>query len=178
MPPPNGPEPRRTAAALVLLYPDDSGETLVLLTERSAGEFRHSGEISFPGGVVDPSDASPIEAALREAREEVGLDLGRAGVEVVGVLDAVYIRVSGFVLVPVLAVAHRRPALHADPREVAAILEVPVRLFVPPAPIQPGSRERAGRSLRFGGYPLPHLVWGATGRVLGQLGAILSTRAA
>lgn len=165
----------RDSAVLVLLYPDDAGEALVLLTERTRGDFRHSGEVSFPGGVLDDTDASLEAAALREAAEEVELDVEAAGVEVVGRLEVVEIRVSGFRLTPVLALARRAPRdLVPDPREVAAILEVPVRWFLPGAPIELVEAERGGYRLRYGAYPWgEYRIWGATARILGQLGAIL-----
>ena len=69
----------REAAVLVLLYPGADGEAWTVLTERPAGDLRHAGEVSFPGGAVEPEDASMAEAAIREAREEVGLDPAQCG---------------------------------------------------------------------------------------------------
>ncbi|MBA2253789.1 MAG: CoA pyrophosphatase [Chloroflexi bacterium] len=166
----------RDGAALVLLYPNDTGETHVLLTERTTGDFRHSGEVSFPGGAVDADDATFEGAALREAREEVALDAVAAGVEVIGRLSVVEIRVSGFRLHPVLALAGLAPRnLVPDPREVAAILEVPVRHFLPGTPIELVDAERGGVHLRYGAFSWgDYRIWGATAKVLGQLGALLS----
>ena len=65
---------------LILLYPDEAGEAHLILTERASGGHRHAGQISLPGGAIDETDASPTAAALREAREEVGLDPEQAGV--------------------------------------------------------------------------------------------------
>lgn len=164
----------RRAAVLVLVYPGPDGDAYVLLTERPAGDLRHAGEISFPGGAVEEGDGSLAAAALREAREEVGLDPEQAGVRVVGLLDAVDVRVSGFELVPVVCLAERRPELVADPREVAAIVEAPLEAFVAGSPIEIVDEVRAGWRLRYGAYHVAgHRVWGATARVLGQLGAIL-----
>ena len=76
--------------------------------------------------------------------------------------------------VPVVAVAAREPTLVASPREVAEILRVPVRHFLPEAPIEVVEAERDGWQLRYGAFPIGrHRVWGATGRILGQLGAVL-----
>ena len=91
-----------------------------------------------------------------------------------GVLETVDVRVSGFMMVPVLAVAERQPELVADAREVADILTVPVRHFLPDAPVEIVDEDRGGWILRYGAYPVAgHRVWGATGRALAQLGAVL-----
>src|SRR6266545_2791511 len=64
----------RPSAVLVLVFPDDAGEARVLLTARPEQDIRHAGQVSFPGGATDPGDADPVATALREAREEVGID--------------------------------------------------------------------------------------------------------
>jgi 8-oxo-dGTP pyrophosphatase MutT (NUDIX family) len=167
-------EPPRDAAVLVLIYPGADREAHLVLIERPAGDHRHAGQVSFPGGAVDPGDDFPVGTALREAAEEVGLDAQAAGVEVIGRLGTVDVRVSGFLLVPIVAVAAHEPALTPDPREVAAILRVPVRHFLPQAPIEIVEAERDGWRLRYGAFPVgEHRIWGATARVLGQLGAVL-----
>jgi len=166
--------PSRDAAALVLLYPDSVGEARIVLMLRPAGDHVHAGQVALPGGAREPGDSFPAGTALREASEEVGLDAATAGVTTLGVLDTVDVRVSGYMLVPVLAVADREPALTADAREVAAILTVPVRHFLPDAPVETVDEDRGGWHLRYGAYPVAgHRVWGATARVLGQLGAVL-----
>lgn len=173
---PEWPPVAREAAALVLLYPDEAGEAHVLLIERTRGEYRHSGEVSFPGGAVDEGDTSLEAAALREAHEEVGLDPATDGLWVVGRLESVEIRVSGFRLTPVLALAGTMPLrLTPNPREVASILAVPLRHFLPGAPIEIVEAERDGVRLRYGGFMWgDHHIWGATAKVLGQLGAVVS----
>ena len=164
----------REAAGLVLLFPDAAGEARVLLTERPS-QLRHGGQVSLPGGRREPGDDFPTGTALREATEEVGLDPVAAGVRVLGVLDIVDVRVSGFMLTPVVAVAARQPRLIPHPGEVAAILEPPVDIFLPGAPITAGQLERDGVVVRYGGYPWDgRHIWGATARVLAQLGAVLS----
>jgi 8-oxo-dGTP pyrophosphatase MutT (NUDIX family) len=168
--------PQRDAAVLVLVYPDAAGEATLVLTARPEGDLRHAGQISFPGGAADPGDAFPDGTALREAAEEIGLDPDAAGVRVVGRLEVVDVRVSGFLLVPVVALAEREPVLTPDPREVAAILRLPVRHFLPEAPIEIVDAERDGWRMRYGAYPVgEHRIWGATARVLGQLGAVLGS---
>jgi 8-oxo-dGTP pyrophosphatase MutT (NUDIX family) len=165
--------PRR-AAALVLLFPDDQGEAHLVLTERPAGDLRHAGQISLPGGAADPGDDFPVGTALREAREEIGFE--HEG-EVLATLDVVDVRVSGFLLTPVVAATSVAPPLMPDPREVASIVLAPIRAFLPGAPVEVVEAERDGYRLRYGGYRIGgHHVWGATARVLGQLGAILGAR--
>lgn len=164
----------RDAAALALLYPDDRGEAHVVLMVRPSDDHVHAGQVALPGGAREPADAFPEGTALREAAEEVGLDVAAAGVTTLGVLETVDVRVSGFWMVPVLAVAERTPELTADPREVARILTVPVRHFLPDAPMETVDEHQGGWTLRYGYYPVAgHRVWGATGRALAQLGAVL-----
>jgi 8-oxo-dGTP pyrophosphatase MutT (NUDIX family) len=174
---PAAPAGARPAAALVLVYPGPDGHAYLVLTERVDYGGDHSGEVSLPGGKVDPGDADAAATALREAREEVGLDVLSAGVEVVGSLDALWIPPSNFRVEPVVAIAARRPAFVPDRREVAAILEVPVTAFLPdvaPVIIDPDPH---GRPLRYGGYLVEgRIVWGATAAILGQLGAVLGAR--
>ncbi len=162
------------AAVLVLLVPGGDGEAYVILTERVIGGRYHSGEVSFPGGRTEAGDRDVVATALREAAEEVALDPAAAGVEVLGLLEPVWIPVSGFRLTPVLAAAASRPELRPAPEEVSRIVEAPITAFLPGAEIRIVEADIADRRLRYGAYPIEDLlVWGATARVLGQLGAIL-----
>jgi 8-oxo-dGTP pyrophosphatase MutT (NUDIX family) len=164
----------RAAAVLVLVIPGDDGEARVVLTERVDRGGHHSGEVSFPGGKAEPIDDDAAGTALREAAEEVGLDAASAGVRVIGQLEPFWIPVSDFRVTPILAVAGRRPVLAASPDEVARIVEAPVDAFVAGAPIEIVERTVRDWPLRYGGYRIDGLhVWGATARILGQLGAIL-----
>lgn len=172
--PPRG-RSARTAGVLVLLYPDDEGIARVILTERATRDGHHSGEVSFPGGAAEPEDDDIGSTALREAREEIDLDAEAAGLRVVGLLDRFWIPVSDFDVTPVLAVAARRPSLTAAPAEVARIVEPPVSRFLPGAPVEIVERTIRDWPLRYGAYDLDGLsVWGATARILSQLGAILA----
>jgi len=176
MPAPDWPaQGEREAAVLLLIHPDADGQARIVLTERTAGGHRHAGQISLPGGALEKSDASVAAGALREAREEIGLDAEAEQVRVLGELPAVEVRVSGFMVHPVVAAAPAVPSLVADPREVARILHAPLSAFLPDAPIQIVTEERDGFRLRYGAYPIGgHLVWGATAGILGRLGAFLS----
>jgi 8-oxo-dGTP pyrophosphatase MutT (NUDIX family) len=166
----------RPAAVLVLLYPDVQGEARVVLIERTTGDgHHHSGEVSFPGGKAEPEDTDAAATALREASEEVALDALAAGVRVVGRLDRMWIPVSDFEVTPVVALAERRPDLAPSPFEVARIVEPPVARFLPGAPVTIVERTIGDWPLRYGSYDLDGLsVWGATARILSQLGAVLA----
>ena len=168
--------PGRAAAVLVLVFPDDAGEARVVLIERPTHDGRHhSGEVSFPGGKAEPEDADAMATALREASEEVGLDVAAAGVRVVGLLDQLWIPVSDFAVTPVLALADRRPDLVPSFAEVVRIVEPPLALFTPDAPVAIVERTIRGWPLRYGHYEVDGLsIWGATARVLSQLGALVA----
>lgn len=164
----------REAAVLVLLVRNPDGEASVVLTERAVRGGHHSGEVSFPGGRAEPEDADLIATALREAAEEVGLDPAAAGVRVLGVLPPFWIPVSDFRVTPVVAVAERSPDLVPAEAEVARIVVAPVRAFLPDAEIEIVDALVRDWPLRYGGYRIDGLhVWGATARILGQLGALL-----
>lgn len=127
VPPPDG---GRQSAVLVLFGEAGSGPD-VLLIERSAAMRSHAGQPAFPGGALDDGDAGPVAAALREAREETGLD--PAGVEVLATLPALWLPPSGFVVYPVLAWWREPSAVRAaDPGEVAAVARVPIAELVDP----------------------------------------------
>jgi len=167
-------EATRAAAVLVLIVPGDAGDARVVLTGRVDRGGHHSGEVSFPGGATELTDADAAATALREAYEEVALDADAAGVRVIGLLEQFWIPVSDFRVTPVLAIAERRPLLTASPSEVARIVEAPLAAFLPGAEIEIVERTIRDWPLRYGAYPIDGLrVWGATARVLGQLGAIL-----
>lgn len=169
------------AAVLVLITPDreptDDADAEVVLIERVDRGGHHSGEMSLPGGRVEASDRSLAEAALREAAEEVGLDADAARVTIVGELETFWIPVSGYRVTPVLAVAARRPELTPSPDEVVSIVRAPLDVFLQDAPIELVETTVRGFPLRFGAYPVHgHRVWGATARILGQLGALVADR--
>jgi 8-oxo-dGTP pyrophosphatase MutT (NUDIX family) len=168
----------RPAAVLVLLYPDADGEARIVLTERVSYDGHHSGEVSFPGGKAEPGDADAAATALREATEEVDLDPDAADVSIVGTLEPVFIPVSDFRIDPIVAVAAREPVLRPNPTEVARILTPPVSAFLPDADVEIVERTIRDWPLRYGGYRIDGLhVWGATARILGQLGAVLGSEA-
>jgi NTP pyrophosphohydrolases including oxidative damage repair enzymes len=122
----------RPSAVLILFGPGDEGGEDVVLTERSHSMRSHAGQVSFPGGAIDPIDSGPVSAALREAQEEVGLD--PAGVQVVAQLPALYLPPSNFVVTPVLAWwAQPSPISVVDHLEVARVLRAPLSELTDPA---------------------------------------------
>ena len=171
------PEFGAPAAVLVPLLPRPEG-LHVLFTERSKELRAHAGQISFPGGRVDVEDPGTVEAALREAREEVGLD--REHVDILGTLDDCPTFVTGYVITPVVGLvdplaftsAGRYP-WNPSPAEIAALHELPLADFRDPANLRTEMREREGVPFELHWYTVRgQVVWGATARILHQLIAL------
>jgi 8-oxo-dGTP pyrophosphatase MutT (NUDIX family) len=157
--------PIRPAAVLVPVVARD--EPMVLLTQRSAHLKDHAGQISFPGGKIDPADASPMAAALREANEEIGLAADR--IEPIGYLD-LYLTTFGFRIVPVVARVAPGFALTLNPEEVDDAFEVPLAFLMAPENHHRKSREWNGLTRHF--YEMPfgqRYIWGATAGILRNL---------
>jgi len=156
----------RPGAGLVLLYPRD-GATHIVLTVRARHLPSHRGQVSFPGGAVEPGE-SVREAALREAREEVGVDPGI--VRVAGEATPLHIPASGYVLHPVVGFAASAPAFRAAPGEVERILEVPFREVADPERMKVEPRVLRGLPCDVPFFDLAgEKVWGATAMVLAEL---------
>ena len=181
---PYGPDSAIPSAVLVLIAPsvddDPAADAEVLLIRRVDRGGHHSGQMAFPGGRAEPEDGGSAETALREAYEEVGLDAAGAGVRIVRELEEFWIPVSGYRVTPVLAIAARRPSVVAAEAEVAEVVWAPVAAFLPGAAIEmietTVRTSKAEFPLRFGAFPIEgHRVWGATARILGQLGAMLDS---
>lgn len=179
---PSGPESAIPSAVLLLLAPsvdgDPQADAEILLIRRVDRGGHHSGQMALPGGRAEPDDDGPAETAIREATEEVGLDPVAAGVRVVRELEQFWIPVSGYRVTPVLAIAERRPSVVAAQDEVAEVIWAPIDAFMPGAEIEiietTVRTSKADFPLRFGAYSVGgHKVWGATARILGQLGAML-----
>jgi 8-oxo-dGTP pyrophosphatase MutT (NUDIX family) len=160
----------RSAAGLLLVFPV-AGRAHIVLTLRSDSLGRHGGQVSLPGGAVEPGETI-AQAALREAEEEVALPAADA--RLLGLLTPLDIPVSGFRLHPVVAAMERRPGLTPAEGEVAAILEVGVEELLQQKRLVTIERERDGRrvvvpALRAGRFE----VWGATAMVLAEFLVLL-----
>jgi 8-oxo-dGTP pyrophosphatase MutT (NUDIX family) len=157
--------PIRPAAVLIAVI--DRAEPSVLLTQRTTGLTSHAGQIAFPGGKLDPADASPLAAALREAKEEVGLD--RQFVHPIGYLD-VYMTTLGFRILPTLARVDPDFVLTLSPAEVHDAFEVPLWFLMQPGNYQ--RRRREWRGLMRTTYAIPfgdRDIWGVTAGILRNL---------
>ena len=164
--------PAREAATLLLVYPAADGELTVPLTVRHADLREHPGEVSLPGGAVDPADASREATALREAWEEVGVD--PAAVAIAGVLDDIWIPVSNFELRPFVGTATVRPALVPHTDEVAEIVEFPLRHLLTEGAVSEELIEGPGWQLRAAVYRHQgHRIWGATARTLAMFASVM-----
>ena len=158
--------PLTTAAVLAPLVAHGQGMT-VLLTRRTDHLVHHPGQISFPGGRVEPGDDGPETTALREAEEEIGLSPDK--VDVIGRLDE-YLTRTGFRVTPVVALLQPPLALSPDPLEVAEVFEVPLDFVLEPANYRRDYRVHEGRRRWFHAIPYDrHYIWGATAGMLVNL---------
>jgi len=167
---------RRALVPAAVLVPvvDRKDALTVLFTRRTDDLPEHAGQICFPGGRIEPDDASPEDAALRETEEEIGLD--RRHIEVLGRLDD-YMTGSGFSITPVVGVVAPPFTLTPQVREVAEAFEVPLAFLLDPANHQRHERIIAGRDRHF--YAMPYegyFIWGATAGMLINLYQRLNRR--
>jgi 8-oxo-dGTP pyrophosphatase MutT (NUDIX family) len=164
------PSDARLAAGLLLLYPGEHGASIPL-TVRSSTLRRHAGQISLPGGATDTGETL-VQAALREAYEEIGIDPAR--VRILGELTPVHVLVSGFTLHPIVGITHHRPTFAPAAREVEAVLEVSVADLQDASRIRHGTRTREGVAIEYPYFDLlGHQVWGATAMILGEFICLL-----
>jgi 8-oxo-dGTP pyrophosphatase MutT (NUDIX family) len=160
----------RDAAVLVALVERPEG-WMVILTQRTAHLAAHAGQISFPGGGVEPGDADAVATALRETEEEIGLPAPR--VEVMGGLD-LYVTRTGFRITPVVGLVRPPFILRPDPYEVAEVFEVPLGFLLDPASLGRESRRIQGVERSFPVFRWQQrVIWGATAGMLANLVAVL-----
>jgi 8-oxo-dGTP pyrophosphatase MutT (NUDIX family) len=156
----------RESAVLIPVFRNADGEATLVLVRRGRHGV-HGGQLAFPGGKRDPTDASLLATALRETEEEIGLPA--TAIAVLAALPAVQTRTSGFLIAPFLGRIVPPPKWHFSQREIAEVLEVPLRYLADPA--------NAGQEVwHFAGEPTPelisfwrvgpHCLWGASYRML------------
>jgi 8-oxo-dGTP pyrophosphatase MutT (NUDIX family) len=155
-----------TPAAVLVAVVDHPSPT-VILTERPKTMRKHPGQISFPGGRIDPEDDGPVAAALREAEEEIALP--RDSVDIVGAAD-LYRTVTGFEVTPIVGVVPPGLRLEPQPREVAAMFEAPLHFLLDPRhqvirTAQWQGRERSYYEIEWEG----RRIWGATAAMIVNL---------
>lgn len=156
----------RDAAVLVPVI-DDGDDARVIFTQRTTTLRKHSGQVAFPGGSIDPQDDTPEVAALRETEEEIGLD--RTFVETIGRLPC-YTAMSGFRITPVLAVVRPGYALSLNPAEVATVFEVPLSFLMNPDNHAQDHKVWKGAERYF--YSMPYEgqhIWGITAGIVRML---------
>ena len=159
------------AAVLVPLVERPNGIT-TMLTQRTNHLAHHPGQISFPGGHVDPGDGTPEETALRETEEEVGVH--RRHIEIIGRLDEYRVR-TGFSVTPVVGLLTPPFEVTPEAYEVAEVFEVPLDFLMNPDNHERHSRDYKGNTRKF--YAMPYddyYIWGATAGMLVNLYDVLS----
>jgi 8-oxo-dGTP pyrophosphatase MutT (NUDIX family) len=158
----------RVPAAVLVLFVFRRGVPMLVFGKKTEDVPHHKGQFSFPGGVVQSSDGSAIAAALREAREEIGVEA--SAVEVLGLFDDIPTTVTNFVITPVLGLARGEPSFHPDGREIERVIEIPLAHLLQPDAFRVEQWEREGvrRPVVFVSYG-DDVVWGTTGRILREL---------
>lgn len=163
----------RRGAVLLLLYPKE-GKDYLVLTLRNTYEGIHSGQVSLPGGKMEETDRDPVSAALRETHEEVGVDPKK--VQILGSLSPIYIPPSRFLVYPFVGHTDHAPDFHADPVEVAEIIETPLEVLLnrryrkeKPLFVRTEQAEIPVKYFDIAG----HVVWGATAMILSEFAEIL-----
>lgn len=159
------------AGVLVLLYPWKK-RLHVVLTKRTKTVAHHQDQISFPGGRIDHGE-SPVEAALREAKEELGID--PAATRILGELTPLYVPPSNYTIYPVVATMNKRPPVQPSPDEVAEVIEIPLLHLLDAKNIRQETWLLRGMEVRVPFYFYQsHKIWGATAMILAEFMEIIS----
>jgi len=157
----------KQAGVLILLYPHEQ-TVFTALMQRNHDGHAHSGQISFPGGKKEPTDATLTHTALRETREEFGID--DTAVQVLGTLTQLYIPASNFWVLPAIGVLPQRPQFNPDHREVAAVIEVPLTYLLNKTIVKTKTiTGSSGLTVEAPYYDVEgHVVWGATAMIMSE----------
>ena len=157
----------KMSSVLLLVFPEDD-QLYICLTKRPSTMKHHPGQISFPGGKVEKEDTSALITALREAREEVGID--PETIEILGKLSDLYVEVSRFSIQPFLAWADKRPEFLVDFGEVEELILCPLGDFIANETILETELQTVTGSLLVKYYPFNgQFIWGATAMILAEL---------
>ncbi len=161
----------KMSSVLLLVFPDGD-QLYTCLMKRPVTMRHHPGQISFPGGKVEKDDLSEEMTALREAREEVGID--PSAIEIFGKLSALYVEVSRFSIQPILAWADQKPEFSVNAGEVEELILLPLNLFLTDETILETILETISGPLQVKYYPFNgEFIWGATAMILSELIEIL-----
>ncbi|RYG91348.1 CoA pyrophosphatase [Loktanella sp. IMCC34160] len=156
--------PNRVLRPAAVLVPVMAERNDIVLTKRSARLKHHPGQIAFPGGKQDPTDATLADTALREAEEEIGLS--RDMVEVLGALPT-HETVTGFTVTPIVGLIHGAPSFRPEAGEVEEVFRVPFAHLADPVNFRVEGRRWQGRKRYYFTAPYgPYYIWGATARIL------------
>lgn len=168
----HAPATARQSGVLLLFYPAADSIRLVLI-ERSIDGGVHSGQLAFPGGKKEDTDADIIATALREANEEVALDATQ--VEIIGRLSSLYIPVSNFLVNPVVAINNKEPVLKASEFEVADILRLSIETLFSKKEMVQALASGGSLNIRTIAYMLENnkFIWGATAMILSEVETML-----
>ncbi len=162
----------RKGAVMSLIYPVNNMPH-ILFIERPVYDGVHSGQIAFPGGKIEKSDATYLDAALRETHEEIGVERGY--IEVVGALSEIYVLASNFMVYPFVGLLNEIPSLTLEKKEVANTLEIPLYKFFEREVIKEKPIKNAlGFTLMAPFYDLDgKVLWGATAMMVSELCAVI-----
>jgi 8-oxo-dGTP pyrophosphatase MutT (NUDIX family) len=161
----------RKSAVLILLYPFED-EVYLPLILRNSYDGAHSGQVAFPGGRFELTDTNLINTAMREAQEEIGLNI--ADVNVLGILTETYIAVSDFLVLPVIGYINYKPDFLPDVREVKEVFEIKLSHFAEPASIGCSEILIPGYQVFTPHYEVRgHRTWGATAKMICELLTVL-----
>ncbi|MCH9660668.1 MAG: CoA pyrophosphatase [Bacteroidetes bacterium] len=163
----------KKAAVMCLFYPDEQSQTKLILILRKTYKGVHSAQVGFPGGKAEPEDASPMETALRETEEEVGVP--HQNIEVLKELTEIYIPPSNFFVQPYLGIAKETPTFIPQEEEVEALIEVPLDEFLDKrVKVSKVLTTSYAKEINVPAFQLQgHIVWGATAMMLNEVREIL-----
>jgi 8-oxo-dGTP pyrophosphatase MutT (NUDIX family) len=169
-------ETAKKGAVLILISPDSKKEPCITLIQRNVYDGVHSGQVSFPGGKVEPFDYTYQQAALRETKEEIGIEIHPS--HIIGQLTEVYIPPSRFLVFPFVAFSNEIPPYNPDSREVNKIIQLPIKellneQIVVQKKVKVASLNATILTPCF--YVQESIVWGATAMMLSELKVMLQT---